>query len=233
MIGHASPPLLSALRRALSGLRIDELHIEVVGGRVYLHGVARCYEAKHRAAERAQHAAPDACIHNEIRVAQHGYVDDATLASAVRQALAQLGASAPGRVRIEVRDAVVSLFGTARDARERQALLNAASSVPCVTSVESHLILNGGGPADTEVGRALSDYVQRAMNLPPGVVTVTFCSGIATLSGSVPSETQSQAIEELVQWHDHVSDVVNRLRLIPPMAAHTAPQRVHPGHPPR
>ena len=233
MNSHASAPVLSALRRALSGLPIDDLDIEVVGGQVYLHGIASCYQAKRQAAERAQRAAPGGCIRNEIRVAQHGYVDDTTLACAVGQALAQAVVGASDRVRIEVRDAVVSLSGAARDAMEREALLNAAAVVPCVASVESHLILNDGGPADTEIGRALSAYVQRAMNLPPGVVTVTFCSGIATLSGSVASETQRQAIEELVQWHDHVSDVVNRLRLIPQMAARTAPQRVHPGGRPR
>jgi osmotically-inducible protein OsmY len=229
MNGHASAPLPSALRRALTGLGIEDLHIEAVGGQVYLHGVAACYNAKRRAAEQAAHAAPGACIHNEIRVAQHGYSYDAPLASAVKLALAALGPDVTGRVTIEVRNGMASLSGRAHDARERQALLGAASAVPRVTGVESHLILNGSGAADTELERALNDYVQRAMNLPPGIVTVTFGSGIATLSGSVPSETQRQAIEELVQWHDHVHDVVNNLRLIPSLAPHTVPQRLHPG----
>ncbi len=220
---------MRALRSALAELRIDELRVQSVGGVLYLHGVAPCYRAKCQAAACAERLMPGARIQNEIRVAERAYVDDAGVEREVTRRIAALGSDVPVRVSVEVRDAVVSLYGRVSGDAERCQLLDTAAAVACVRGVEDHLMLEGIEPADTEVSRALAEYVQRAMNLPPGVVTVSWRSGIATLTGSVATETQRQAIEELVLWHDHVTDVVNRIRFVPNLNAPTPASRVRPG----
>jgi osmotically-inducible protein OsmY len=230
---NASPPAIGmrTLRAALAALRIDELHIESVGGVLHLHGVAPCYRAKRQAAERAELLMPGTGVHNHLRVAERAYVDDAAVEREVRRRLADMGATRSGRVRVEVRGAVVSLYGQVSDGEERRQLLEAAAAVPCVRGVEDHLMLAGLEPADTDVARALSEYVRRAMNLPPGVINVSWRSGLATLTGSVATETQRQAIEELVLWHDHVTDVANRIRIAPTLGAAAPASRILPEDP--
>jgi osmotically-inducible protein OsmY len=218
---------VDAIRTALSDLRIADLKIEVVDGIVYLHGVAGCYDTKRRASEIAREAAPAENVCNEMRVAQTPYADDRTLSREVMQAIGRLGRDVLERVRVEVCEGVVYLYGTARDAEERKALASAAWAGSCVSRVENHLMLKEDHLADTEVARSLNQYVQRAMNLPRGIITVSYSSGVALLTGSVPSETQCQAIEELVRWHDQVSDVINKLRIVPAMHPRTGARRVH------
>ena len=222
---------IHGLRRALSELHIDELRIESIGDVLYLHGVAPCYRDKCQAVEWARRLVPGAGIQNEIRVAERAYVDDAAIERDVLRRIAAPVGSAPARVSVEVRGAVVSLYGRVSGDAERRRLIGAAAAAACVRGVEDHLLLRGREPADTEVARALTEYVQRAMNLPPGVVTVSWDSGVATLTGSVGSETQRQAIEELVLWHDHVTDVVNRVRIVPNLGGHAPASRVRPGEP--
>jgi osmotically-inducible protein OsmY len=220
---------MRALRAALAELRIDELHIESVGGVVHLHGVAPCYRAKRQAEECCQSLMPGPAVNNHLRVAERAYVDDPAIERDVRRRLAALGGSAPSRVTIEVRGAVVSLYGQVVDEEERRQLREAATTAACVRGIEDHLMLASLEPADTEVAGALGEYVCRAMNLPPGVVNVTWRSGLATLTGSVATETQRQAIEELVLWHDHVSDVVNRIRIVSRLGTVTPASRLRPG----
>lgn len=230
---NASPVAMGirALRAALGDLRIDELRVESVGGVVHLHGIAPCYRAKRQAEERAGLLMPGSGIHNHLQVAERAYVDDAAVERDVRRRLAGLGFAVPGRVSVEVRGAVVSLYGQVADEEERRALREAVAAAACVRGVEDHLMLASLEPADTEVAQALSEYVRRAMNLPPGVVDVSWRSGLVTLTGSVATETQRQAIEELVQWHDHVTDVVNRIRIVPKLGAVTPASHPRPGDP--
>lgn len=230
---NASPPTIGmrTLRAALAELGIDELHIESVGGVLHLHGVAPCYRAKRQAEERATLLLPGSGVHNHLRVAERAYVDDAAVEREVRRRLADLAATLPGRVSVEVRGAVVSLHGQVADDEVRRQLVDAVSAVACVRGVDDRLMLAGLEPADTDVARALSEYVRRAMNLLPGVVNVSWRSGLATLTGSVATETQRQAIEELVLWHDHVIDVANRIRVVPRLGAAAPASRILPEDP--
>ena len=220
---------MRALRAALVELRVDDLRVESVDGVLHLHGVAPCYRSKRQAAERAEALMPGAIIHNHIRVAERAYIDDAAIEREVRRRLA--GAVRSGRVSVEVRDAMVSLYGQVASDRERRQLLDGVAAVACVRGVEDHLIPAGHEPADTDVARALSEYVQRSMNLPPGVVNVSWRSGLATLTGSIATETQRQAIEELVRWHEHVTDVANRIRVVPTLSTTPPASLILPADP--
>jgi osmotically-inducible protein OsmY len=203
-----------AIRRALASLRISDLRVEVMDGCVHLHGVTPSYEQKRLAGEMATQVAGRPVV-NELRIAQRGFEDDERVLQDVARELARLPHDIAGRVVSEAIEGVVRLRGIARDEGERQAIARAAWSARSVTGVENHLVLEGEAVSDADVARALSEYVQRAANLPGGVVTVDFSRGVASLSGSVPSSVQRHAIEDLIRWHDGVEDVENRLHVVP------------------
>jgi osmotically-inducible protein OsmY len=195
-------------------LRISELRVEVMDGCVHLHGVTPSYEQKRLAGEMAAQAAGRPVV-NELRIAQRGFEDDERVLQDVARELARLPHDIAGRVVSEAIEGVVHLRGVARDETERQAIVRAAWSARSVARVESHLTLEGDAISDDDIARALSQYVQRATNLPGGAVTVDFRAGVASLSGSVPSSVQRHAIEDLIRWHDGVEDVENRLHVVP------------------
>ena len=232
MNGPLDAGTIRTLRHELAELGIDELEVVLVGDVLCLHGVAPCYRAKREAVERAERLALGVAIQNEIRVAERAYIDDAEVSRDVLRRIARLGDKVPRRVSVEVRGAVVSLSGRVSCETERRRLLDAAAAVACVRGVEDHLMLQDLEPADTEVARALSEYVQRAMNLPPGVVNVAWSGGVAALTGSVSTAARRQAIEDLVLWHDHVTDVVNRIRIVPRPGVHDRISLVRPAGPP-
>jgi osmotically-inducible protein OsmY len=86
------------------------------------------------------------------------------------------------------------------------------------SSRESDLSALAGVP-DTDVERALNDYVGRSLRPSSGSVTVAYVAGVAQLTGHVSSSAQSTAVEDLVRWHDRVERVVNALEVVPQEAA--------------
>jgi osmotically-inducible protein OsmY len=205
---------VTAVRQALASLHIAELNVELVGGCLCLRGAVACYDKKRQAGELAERAAPGIPIENELRVEQAPFQGDAAIRRCVTDALAALRPDVLDRIRIEVHSSVVSLFGAARDAHERQALECAAWSACGTARVENHVSLPNHGPTDAEVERALNEYVQRSLRMPPASVVVEYRAGVAQVSGDVASTSKSQAIEDLLRWHDGVSDVVNRLNVV-------------------
>jgi osmotically-inducible protein OsmY len=209
---------VAAVRQALAPLHIAELDVELVGSCLYLRGAVACYDKKRQAAELAERAAPGLPIENELRVGQAPFQADAAIRRCVTESLAALGPDVLDRVRIEVHSGVVSLFGAAHDAQERQALECAAWSACGTGRVDNHVSLLNHDLTDNEVEQALNEYVQRSLRMPPAAVAVNYRAGVAHVSGHVASASESQAIEDLLRWHDAVSDVVNRLRVIAPQA---------------
>jgi osmotically-inducible protein OsmY len=203
-----------AIRRALASLCISDLTVQVMDGCVHLHGMTPSYEQKRLAGELATQMAGRPVV-NELRIARSGFEDDERILQDVARELARLPHDIAGRVVSEAIEGVVRLRGIARDEGERQAIIRAALSARSVTRVENHLVLEGEAISDAEIARALSEYVQRAANLPGDAVTVDFSEGVASVSGSVPSWVQRHAIEDLIRWHDGVQDVKNRLHVVP------------------
>jgi osmotically-inducible protein OsmY len=199
-----------AIEAALKGLRIDGLRVDVVGDCVYLHGQARCYETKRAAGDLAGVTSHGVRIANEIRVVHADDFDDHRIRNEVEAAIRRV-AGGTARVMATVHESVVTLTGVARDPHQRHAIEAAVWETRSVARVHSRLDTATEHVADSDVAAALNEYVQRAMNLPPGVVVVDYRNGVASLSGEVDSGNRAEAIEDLVRWHDRVSDIVNNL----------------------
>jgi osmotically-inducible protein OsmY len=203
---------------SLRALHIEQVRVEADDQRIYLRGVAPCYEAKQRAGELAERAAPGACIENELRVGGAGFGDDGDMRREVIAALQALSPDIAERVTVKVKGGVVHLLGEALDARQRRAIECASWNAGGVNRVENQLTVRGQQPSDVEVGRALSEYVGRTLNVRAGSVVVEYVAGVACISGHIASASQRQAIEDLIRWHDQVRDVVNNLRTAGPQA---------------
>lgn len=200
-----------AIRTALAPLGIDALEVEVLNACIYLHGSVGCYDKKRQAAELAA-AASGLEVLNELRVAHAGGGDGDALA-AVRAALSRAGEDVLADVRVDFSGGCCELHGAVRTQHQRQILADLAWSVDAVTAVNNHLAVHGDDAYDEAISRALTEYVERALALPPGVVQVRYDAGTATITGTVASATYSAALEDLVRWHDGVEDVANELRV--------------------
>lgn len=202
----------AAIRAALAPLAIDDLDIEVVDECVYLHGQASCYDVKRTAGETAASVAPGACIKNAIRIARTDFSDDERTVRELDAALAKLPRGAAARIRVTVENGDVRLDGMALDEQERREIETTAWQSGAASCIHNHIEILTGMHHDSDVASALSAYVERAMNLQPGVIAVEYSRGTVTLNGVVTSMTQARAIEDLVRWHDRVEDIVNNLQ---------------------
>jgi osmotically-inducible protein OsmY len=138
--------------------------------------------------------------------------DDDAISREVTAAI-ERATEAAAAVQVRVEDGVVTLQGTVCDEEERSAVECATWDAHGVVQVRSHLHVASGEIGDSAVSEALSDYVTRAMNVPPGQIVVQYRSGIVSLAGTVTSAAQAEAIEDLLRWHDRVIDVVSHLRV--------------------
>jgi osmotically-inducible protein OsmY len=200
---------------ALKPSQISDLHVEVVDGRLILRGLAGCYKTKQQASELASAAAPGMTVVNELRVAQ-APADDSHLGKSVAAAIERAVPGAGERVELNAHGGVIEIHGTARNDDECCRIENAAWHTNGVMGVECHLTITSTDTHDEDVSEALAAYISRAANVPRGAVVVKYRSGIVTLSGAVASATRSQAIEDLVRWHERVIDVINHLRVAAP-----------------
>ncbi|HYM15117.1 MAG TPA: BON domain-containing protein [Dehalococcoidia bacterium] len=214
--GHGTA---ASVRRLLARLHITDLHVEVMDECAHLYGVARTYEQKRLAGELTEQATGLPVV-NELRIAQCGFDEDERLLQDVARELARLPNGVGERITVDVRDGAICLHGTVRDEIERQAVGRAARSARNAAQVEDCLELESEAVSDAEVARSLSAYVERAARFPGGAVQVGFRGGVASLTGSVATDVQRRAIEDLIRWHHGVRDVENRLSIRPTAAAH-------------
>jgi len=215
----------NSIRKALQGLHIDDLSVDVMADHVVLRGHAACYETKHAASERAAVVMPGLHVSNEIRVSHDSFGNDEATVRRVGTAITRLGAGAADRIRVRVSDGCVHLSGTALSTHERQAAEAAARQASGLSRIDNNLGVEAEARTDNEVEQALCGYVARATHLPSDAIRVHYTAGIATLSGTVRSHVQAQAIEDLVRWHDRVLDVVNNLSTMPAPAVIPGPAR--------
>ena len=209
----ASPAELAAI--ALRGTHIADAHVDAVGGRLIIRGLASSYKTKQLAGERAESAAPGMTIVNELRVAKSPS-DDRHLARHVAAAIEHAVPGAGKQIHVRARAGVVEIEGTAHSTDERCLIESAAWQTNGVLQVECRVTVEKAGGPEVDVAAALRAYIERSVNLPAGAVGVRYRAGIATISGSVGSDLQVQAIEDLIRWHEGVVDVVNRLRVAVP-----------------
>lgn len=212
---RAVAPTPAGLRHALKGLDIADTRLELVADRLYLRGQAPCYRTKQIAGRRISAAVPGVEVVNELRIA-HGPASDDEVLHGIEAAIRRAAPGALRRVVARVATGDAYLSGKAHDEQERRAIEGAVWQVTGVMHVHSRLQVAGAKRSDGDVSTALTAYVARALTLPYDGIRVTYRRGIATLEGEVATAQQREAIEDLIRWHEHVRDVMNRVTVAPP-----------------
>lgn len=159
-----------------------------------------------------------ACSAREQRQTQQTAASALT-AAAVQTKLATIDADAATQVRVAVSDGTVTLSGTAHDARERAAYVDAAASVGGVHHVVDKLRIapRARGPRETIADAALAAKVSANIAAQAGInvanVHPAVQDGVVTLSGSVSSATIKSTIIEVTRKTSGVRRVVDRIEV--------------------
>jgi osmotically-inducible protein OsmY len=117
-----------------------------------------------------------------------------------------------GLISVRCREGVIELSGTVDRPSLRLQAEDAAWSVRGVCQVLNRLQVSyDRDPKEREVGQHLEQHLQCCLGVAPWQISVEVERGTAYLRGKVSSQPVCQLAEELVRWHPHIRDVVNRL----------------------
>ena len=153
---------------------------------------------------------------NMLRVAPMAAVDDTTLGTRLRTALAKNTVIDESRFSVEVAIGCVHLRGLARTAAERCAVENEVWAVAGVRGVTNEVqVLVEGEQRRRDVPQEIARAVAQDLGLNPAAIGVDFDRGTVRLHGDVPHEHHRVAVEEMAYWMPSVTDVVNELRVVP------------------
>jgi len=139
-------------------------------------------------------------------------VQDETLAERVRWSIQSHPLLRSGSISVRCREGIIELSGTVERPSLRLHAEDAAWSVRGVRQVLNRLqVAYVSGPEERDIGQHLEQHLQYCLGVAPWQISVEVERGIAYLRGKVLSEPLRQLAEDLVRWHPHIRDVVNRL----------------------
>ena len=155
---------------------------------------------------------------NMLRVAPMAAVDDATLRMRLRTALAKSTIIDETRLPVDVTIGCVHLRGLARTVAERCAVENEVWAVAGVRGVTNEIqVLTEEDQRRRDVPEEIARAVAQGLGLNPAKIGVDFDRGTVRLHGEVAHEHHRVAVEEMAYWVPSVTDVVNGLRVVPPL----------------
>ncbi len=191
---------------------VETLKVLVVEGVVYIDGHVGNYQAKKTITRLTASAPGLRKVVNRSRVVPAALVHDEALAERVRRCIQSHPLLRSGPVSVRCREGTIELSGTVDRPSLRLHAEDAAWSVRGVCQVLNRLqVSHAGVPEEREVGQHLEQHLQYCLGVAPWQISVEVERGTAYLRGKVPSQPLLQLAEDLVRWHPHIRDVVNRL----------------------
>lgn len=191
---------------------VEALRVLVVEGVAYIDGHVGNYRAKKTITRLAGSAPSLRKVVNRSRVVPAALVRDEALAERVRRCIQSHPLLRSGPISVRCGEGVIELAGTVERPSLRLHAEDAAWSVRGVRQVLNKLqVSHAGIPEERDVGQHLEQHLQYCLGVAPWQISVEVERGIAYLQGKVLSEPLRQLAEDLVRWHPHIRDVVNRL----------------------
>jgi len=191
---------------------VEALRVLVVKGIVYIDGYVGNYQAKKAITHLAASAFGLRKVVNRSRVVPATLVNDEALAERVRRCIQSHPLLRSGLISVRCTEGVIELAGTVDRLSLRLHAEDAVWSVRGVCQVLNRLQVSyAGGREEREVGQHLEQHLQYCLGVAPWQISVEVERGTAHLRGRVPSQPLCQLAEDLVRWHPHIRDVVNRL----------------------
>jgi osmotically-inducible protein OsmY len=191
---------------------VEALRVLVVESVVYIDGHVGNYRAKKTITRLAASAPGLRKVVNRSRVVPAALVQDEALAERVRWCIQSHPLLRSGPISVRCREGIIELSGTVERPSLRLHAEDAAWSVRGVCRVLNRLqVPHASVPEERELGQHLEQHLQYCLGVAPWQISVEVEKGTAYLRGRVPSQPLLQLAEELVRWHPHIRDVVNRL----------------------
>ena len=191
---------------------VETLRVLVVEGVAYIDGHVANYRLKKTITRLAASAAGLRKVVNRSRVVPACLVHDEALAERVRRCIQSHRLLGDCAVSVRCKESVVELSGTVDRPSLRLHAEDAVWSVRGVRQVLNRLQVSYACvPEERELGQSLEQHLHSCLGMAPWQISVEVEKATAYLRGRVSSQPLRQLAEDLVRWHPHVRDVVNRL----------------------
>jgi osmotically-inducible protein OsmY len=119
----------------------DSVAVQVRDGRVILHGEVESVLQRDAVESAAHQLTGVRAVDNLIKVKPHTQPSAAEIEQRVQEAIAHVGSPDPGSIQVTIIDGTVHLHGCLASLAALQAALDAAGTTPCVTDVESEIVV--------------------------------------------------------------------------------------------
>ncbi len=196
--------------------RLDaaEVGVTVQDGVVTLTGTVRSFVERNAAEKAALHVGGVLDVANDIHVSLGGSHTrtDAEIAQTVRAALERDITVAHERIQSSVSDGVVTLFGTLDDWHQVTAAENAVTNLAGVRDVLSELLVHAE-PVDSAVVQSeIEEALERRAERAARQIAVAVHGGTATITGTVRSSAEKEAVLGAARGTRGVRTVEDQLR---------------------
>jgi osmotically-inducible protein OsmY len=196
---------------------LDDTQISVKAddGRVSLTGAVPSYAELVEASDDAWSVKGVTSVDNELLVGLVGEaLADADIASRCIDAIGSERLVPKGAVTVDVLDGWVMLSGHVRHHFQRQAAKFAAQRVKGVRGITDNITISTE-PIPSDVAQRITDALNRKAVLDDSVIQVINDGSIIYLDGTTDSYTAMQTAEDTAWAAPGVTDVVDRLVVVP------------------
>ena len=195
-------------------LQAEDVRLVVVKGVAYLDGSVASYRQKKAMAADLATLPHVRQVVNRLRVTPFSPCSDKEVAQDIVSALEKDGILSLYAIGVDVDDGVVELAGHVFSTSGKIAAEAAAWSVLGVRHVVNRIQVTPETAIDpNELGLAIKRSLQSCLGLFPSAFDVYIDKGAAILTGSVASDDQRLAAEDLVRYHPLIHRVVNQLEV--------------------
>lgn len=216
-----------------SRLDAADIGVAVHGGVVTLSGTVKSFTESKAAQEAALQVAGVRDLANDIHVQMPGSMTrtDADIAQAVRAALEGDMTVPSDRIRSTASEGVVTLLGTVDDWRQVAAAERAVCNLAGVQDVVSELEVNAPLVDSTVVQAEIEEALERRAERAARRITVTVLDGTATVTGTVHSWAEKEAVLGAARGTQGVHLVNDHVRIDPPLSMREVDEHLHAAMP--
>ncbi len=216
-----------------SRLEAADIGVAVQDGIVTLSGTVKRFIESNAAQEAALRVAGVRDIANDIHVKMPGSLTrtDADIAQAVHAALEWDITVQSDRIRSTVTEGVVTLLGAVEDWHQVAAAERAVSNLAGVQDVVSELVVHAPPLGSTVVQAEIEEALERRAERAARRITVTVQGGTATLTGTVHSWAEKEAVLGAARGTHGVQIVADHLRVGPPLSTREVDEHLHAAMP--
>jgi len=211
--------------------RLDaaDIGVAVHQGVVTLSGKVKSFAERSAAQDAAFRVAGVHDVANDIHTTIPGFLtrSDADIALAVRAALEWDVTVPSDRIQSTVSEGVVSLFGTVANWHEVAAAERAVTNLAGVKDVVSELVVDVPPIEALVVQAEIEDALERRADRAARRITVQAHDGAVTLTGTVGSWAEKEAVLGAARGTHGVRTIADRLLIQSPMSGQTFDEHLH------